>query len=282
MKIIADAGSTKIEWAVTMGDGATEERFTTRGFNAAISSPSALAELIASEAPALLDYGREAEAVYYYGAGCAGERARLMAETLTKVIGCKKSYAESDMLGAARALCFDSAGIACILGTGSNSCLYDGKKIIANIPPLGFILGDEGSGAVLGKIFLGKLFKGLLPNGCVERFKSRYPDIDSMAVIERVYRSERPNAFLASFAPFIAGSLDIPEIKRLVEDEFVRFFTTNVLPYEGSRSLPIHFVGSVAANFRPQLQTAATRCGVHLGKIIKSPLEALIDYHRRR
>lgn len=282
MKIIADAGSTKIEWAIA--DDYTRPSdakiFVTSGYNAAISSPSALTALIKEEAPGLIKEGKDADSIIYYGAGCIGDRAKLTSEALSATFGCGNCRVESDMLGAARALCGDFPGIACILGTGSNSCRYDGRNITDNIPPLGFILGDEGSGAVLGKLFIGKLFKGALGEKCYNRFKAAFPDIDAATVIRRVYRSEQPNSFLAGFSPFILNSLDIPEVAKMVEEEFINFFRLDVIPYEGSSTLPVHFVGSIAYHFSGQLRNAASQCGINIGKIIKKPLEALLEYHR--
>lgn len=286
MKLIADAGSTKIEWALVGKHGTkpSEEdgsvlRFTTVGFNAAVSPSTALKEIIRAEAPGLLDYAEEIDAIYYYGAGCIRERAEATDAALREVFGTAQCNVESDMLGAARALCGHERGIACILGTGSNSCLYDGEKIIANTPPLGYILGDEGSGAVLGRLFIGRLLKGGFGAEVQSRFRKVFPDTDQSEVIRRVYRCERPNAFLASFAPFIAGCMDIAEVENMVIDEFRRFFTVNVRPYPGSDKLSINFIGSIAHHFHTQLSSAASQLGLTIGSILPSPVPALILFH---
>ena len=273
MILIADAGSTKIEWALL-----PKLEVTTNGFNAAISSPSLLKDILTKEASELLEEADAVDSIYYYGAGCVGERAQAITEALCEVFNPDLCQVESDLLAAARALCGREAGIACILGTGSNSCLYDGKKITANTPALGFILGDEGSGAVLGKIFIGRLLKGDFPPQVSERFRESRGAYNQAEIIRRVYREERPNAFLASLAPFIAQNLDIKELEEMVTDEFVRFLRLNVLPYKAP-ALPVNFVGSIALVFASQLKEAAGRLGLTVGKILKSPLEAFIEYH---
>ena len=281
MTIIADAGSTKIEWSVLDRDSKTERiRISTSGFNAAISAPATLSAILIREAPEILSISPKAKEVHYYGAGCIATRAIATAKAIENALGVTECHVGSDMLGAARALCGHNPGIACILGTGSNSCLFDGENIIANTPPMGYILGDEGSGAVLGKLFLSRLFKGGFDEEVRKRFNERYPDIDSATVIERVYRSERANSFLASFAPFLAANIEIEEINRLVTEEFIHFFKSNVLRYDGATHLPVNFIGSIAHYFTPQLRTAAEEAGINLGRIMKSPMDSLIEYHR--
>lgn len=283
MTIIADAGSTKIEWALLdRKSGAVKLSASTSGFNPAVSRPGLLRDIISREAPALLNRssGEQPCAVHYYGAGCTGSRATATAEAISEIFRGAECHVESDMLGAARALCGHDAGIACILGTGSNSCLFDGERIVANVPPMGFILGDEGSGAVLGRLFLGRLFKGGFGKETSERFRRRYPATDAAEVIGKVYRSERPNAYLASFAPFLASNLDLAEIDEFVTGEFIRFFRANVAGYAGADHLPVSFVGSIAHHFADQLRKAAETVGITCGNIIKSPMTSLIEYHR--
>lgn len=185
--------------------------------------------------------------------------------------------AHSDLLGAARALCGHNYGIASILGTGANSCLYDGKTILQNTPALGYILGDEGSGGVLGKHFLHDLFKGVLSENICKEFEREY-GLTMADVIHRVYREPMPNRFLASFAPFIHRHLSDPAIKRLVVDNFRDFFRYNIRPY-GLSNMKVSFVGSIAWHFREQLEEAAAAEGFFLGSILKSPIEGLLRYH---
>lgn len=176
MIIIADAGSTKTEWAVTGSPGPGETaRFATSGFNAAVSSTSLLREILENEAPALLSLARGATDVFYYGAGCAGARAAATASALGEVFATARCHVESDMLGAARALCGNEAGIVCILGTGSNSCLYDGRSITANVPPMGFILGDEAERRCAWQAFSRAPVQGRLRRGNLRTLSHGFP-----------------------------------------------------------------------------------------------------------
>lgn len=182
------------------------------------------------------------------------------------------------MLCAARALCTDSPGIVGILGTGSNSCLYDGHSIVANVSPLGYILGDEGSGAVLGRTLLGDIFKRQLPDSVIDKFYRLYP-ITPLEAIAEVYRGTAPNRYLASFVPFLADNIAVPEIKRMVEDSFYAFLRRNILPYDNCYSLPVNFVGSVAYHFRQQLIPVLKSLNLIPGKILQSPSRGIADYH---
>ena len=186
----------------------------------------------------------------------------------------------SDMLAAARALCGRRPGIACILGTGSNSCYYDGRELRANVPPLGFILGDEGSGAVLGRLLVGDLLKGQLAPALREAFVQDY-GLSTADIIERVYRRPFANRFLASFAPFLARHREDAGIHRLLVDAFRAFLTRNVMHYDWQH-LPAHFTGSIALHFQPELREAAASVGVQVGQVLASPMEGLIHYHAER
>ena len=189
----------------------------------------------------------------------------------------KQVEAHSDLLGAARALCGHNYGIASILGTGANSCLYDGERIIANTPALGYILGDEGSGGVMGRLFLHELYKGVLSENIRLEFEQEY-SLKMSDVIQRVYREPMPNRFLASLAPFVHRHLSDPAVKRLVTDNFRDFFRYNIRPYNHSE-LPVSFVGSVAWYFRDQLAEAADIEGFTIDTILKSPIEGLLRFH---
>ena len=216
--------------------------------------------------------------VFFYGAGCIPEKKGVVEKVLRKVFpDADRIEVESDLLGAARAVCQHQEGLACILGTGSNSCLYDGGKIVGNIPPLGYILGDEGSGAVLGKLFLNALFKGALPDGMKEDFLQSsglsYPEI-----IQRVYRQPMANRFLASTSLYISEHLDVPALRDLVKQNFSDFFHKNIAQY-GRHDLPVGAIGSIAYHYRELLQEVAVEEGYKLNKIAKSPMDGLVAYH---
>ncbi|MCM1522704.1 MAG: ATPase [Muribaculaceae bacterium] len=277
MILIADSGGTSTSWALI--DSEEVSLVDTCGFNA-LHSPKGLLRdsLLATPLPSVSPSG-----IWFYGAGCATPAAiKRVYRELEDCFPDSEIHVESDMLGAAHALCGSDPGIACILGTGSNSCLYDGEKIVANTPPLGFIIGDEGSGAALGKRFLGLLLKGHMPPEISEAFHQRYPRMDTAEIIGRVYSSAAPNAFLASMCLFIGSCISHPAMSDLVVEEFRRFFRLNVSPYDGCRTLPVHFVGSIASHFQELLSRAALEEGYTLGRILTSPLSALIDYHDRK
>lgn len=178
----------------------------------------------------------------------------------------------------ARALFGNNEGIACILGTGSNSCYYNGHEIKDHVSPLGFILGDEGSGAVLGRHLIGDVLKHQLPRELCDRFLDEY-NLERTAIIRRVYKEPSPNRFLASVTPFLLKNIEEPAIHRLVLNEFKSFFVRNVAQYDRYRSLPVSFVGSIAYHYRPVLDEAAAALDAKIDTVIKTPMEGLIRYH---
>ena len=220
------------------------------------------------------------DSVFFYGAGCLAEEVcdnvrRAIAHNIPSA---RLIEVDTDLLAAARALCGRSAGIACIMGTGSNSCFYDGDKIVDNVSPLGFILGDEGSGAVLGKILVGDVLKNQLPADLCRKFLDKY-ELDRLTIIRRVYREPQANRFLASVTPFLLENITHPAIHELVVNSVKAFFRRNVLQYERARQLTVNFVGSIAWYYRDLLGEAASDMGCTVGKIIKSPMDGLIAYH---
>lgn len=280
MILIADCGSTKIDWCLVNGNKVEKQVFTC-GMNAVMLTGEEMRGRIASDLlPELGDLARGVRAVYFYGAGCISPEvcANVAGAIRANLPSADTIEVYSDLVAAARALCGRSSGIACILGTGANSCLYDGSAIVANVSPLGYILGDEGSGAVLGKLFLGDLLKNQLPADLSRRFLDEY-GLDLLGVIRRVYREPQPNRFLASVTPFIATNIDCPQLRQLVLGSFKAFFMRNVRQYDGWQSTPIHFVGSIACVFRSLLSEAAAEAGCTLGNTVKSPMEGLIAFH---
>ena len=277
MKLIADSGSTKTDWVLTDG-AAVRGCFQTQGLNPFHQSEDDIMAILRQELlpqlPNLPSFD-----VFFYGSGVRPELEPLMQRALRAVLsGASAIEVHGDLLGAARAVCGADEGIACILGTGSNSCLYDGRQVVANIPPLGYILGDEGSGAVLGVRFLNALYKGFMPDALVTEFQN---DIKmSMAdVIARVYRQPMANRFLASLSPFIRRHTELPQVHQLVVDNFRDFFRRNVLRYQRP-DLPVGFVGSIACSYDDCLHEAAMAEGLTLGRIMKTPIDGLVAYHQ--
>lgn len=283
--LIVDSGSTKTSWCFAFlpdtksADGA--RTVTTEGLNPAVMSAEEVEEKIAKALNHCLQSlsisAADVDNVFFYGAGCIAGRTVVVSESIQSILVDARIYVADDLLGAARALCGHKAGIACILGTGSNSCLYDGKNIVAHTPALGYVLGDEGSGAVLGRKFLNAVLKQTLPENIRKRFLQE-SGLDMAEVINRVYRSPAPNRFLASMSKYIHGYLDEKEVRDIVIENFEDFIRNNILAY-GDEFRTINVVGSIAYHYKEQLTEAASRNGFQIGKIIKSPIEGLIEFH---
>ena len=278
MIIIADSGSTKTEWIVGELAGLS---VTTKGINPVRDTKEEILDVLSTELmPELLSSPtiRQSDIteIHFYGAGCIPPFSQSVKEALEEHFPQAIAHVYSDLLGAVRALCGREEGIACILGTGSNSCLCKEGEIVKNISPLGYILGDEGSGAVLGRTLLSEMLKGNLQD-LWEDFTQRY-SLSVSDIINKVYRQPQANRFLASLVPFIKEHADNPSVNDMVVNEFTRFLQRNVIPY-GRPDLPINFVGGVANNFTDEIKTACTLCGLNLGKIIARPAEEMRKYH---
>lgn len=294
MKIVVDSGSTKTDWRVIADDGRMLD-LVTRGINPAVQKESLVVETISVELAARLVtsgwFSRVGDGrlmscdstllyIYYYGAGCIEPFSPVVKSALQQTFGTEAHVeVQSDLLGAARALCGHGEGLACILGTGSNSCLYDGQQIVRNTPPLGYILGDEGSGAVLGRHFYSMLLKGQLPDEVAREFFER-TNTTKADILREVYRGQAPNRYLASVSPFIAEYIGVPEFRTMVVDNFRRFFRINVRPY-GRNDLPVNAVGSIAHAYRTLLCEAAQAEGFTVGKVEQKPLDGLTAFHSR-
>lgn len=278
MILIADCGSTKIDWYL-IENGKVAKQVFTSGINALLMSEEQIRQTIADElVPEIKGY--EIGSVYYYGAGCLFDDicANVRRAIAANIPSAKTIEVDTDLLAAARALCGKNPGIACIMGTGSNSCYYDGVRIVDNVSPLGYILGDEGSGAVLGKLLVGDVLKNQLPAALCEKFLKKY-DLDRQKIIEGVYKKPAANRFLASLSPFLLENIEEPAVHRLVLNAFKAFFVRNIENYEGYKTMPVSFVGSVAFYYRDVLEEAASSLGIKIGTVIKSPMEGLIKYH---
>ncbi|MBQ7691798.1 MAG: ATPase [Muribaculaceae bacterium] len=278
MILIADCGSTKIDWCLLNGNEKVAQIFIT-GMNALLLTQEEMAATIHDELlPHLAGYS--VDEIYYYGAGIINDeiKGHVRGALQTNIPSASKIEIESDLVGAARALCGRKPGIACILGTGSNSCYYDGENVVDNVSPLGYILGDEGSGAVMGKLLVGDVLKHQLPEHLCEKFLKEY-DTDRTQIINAVYRQPAANRYLAHFAPFLQRNIHEPAIHDLVFRAFTAFFVRNVERYKGYKELPVGFVGSIAFVQKPVLVEAAQARGITVGTIMQNPMEGLISYH---
>ncbi len=275
MILITDSGSTKADWAL-VDKGVCVSRIKTCGFNPYMQTTDEMVCHLKDSALQKIAEGG-VDALWFYGAGCTpGEKSESVAMALRAVFGKECAvHVESDMLGAARALCQDQEGIACILGTGSNSCLYNGQKIVANIPALGYILGDEGSGAHLGKLLVGNVLKNQMPREVTEAFFDEVA-MSLTDIIDKVYRQPFPNRWLASLSPFIRRNLSHEAVRAMAMDSFTAFFTRNVLGYRRP-DLPVGLVGSVAYHYQDLVTEAAHSLGLTISTIEQSPIHGLIS-----
>lgn len=281
MKLIVDSGSTKTDWCFADSSD-VYVLVHTDGINPVVQSYDEMLSVVQEQ---MLPRAKQQsldlaslDEVYFYGAGCTPELRLTVEKALRVAVGEKPSvYVDSDLLAAARALCGTDSGIACILGTGSNSCYYDGEDIKEHTPALGYILGDEGSGAVLGRNFINGILKGTLSQKLRDEFLEEY-QISQADIIDKVYHSATPNRFLASLSKFILSHIDDESLEALVVRNFENFIISNIRNYSEAKPV-INAVGSVAFLYRKQLEQAAMLQGYELGKILKSPLEGLLDYH---
>ena len=275
MKVIAESSSTRTEWAVVDGDKIVEHAFTT-GLNPYFQSRRELSHSIRLELPEAF-FRRRWDHVYFYGAGCANkEKTKIMESSLVAQFRTPVTV-ESDLLGAARGLLVRQPGLACILGTGSNSCLYDGHEIVKNVPPLGYVLGDEGSNAYLGKLFIADMLKGIAPKNLTQAFFERYSVTHNM-LMDEVYTNSLPSRALAKYAAFLAEHVDNSYVYNLIYEGFTRFFARNIAAYD-YRNNPVCFVGSTAMTFRAILERAALDFGVKISKMIPNSLPGLVEFH---
>ena len=282
MILTADSGSTKCHWALVENTNNSTEPtiIETRGINPVTCSSEQVREIIAEGLLPNIET-KDVEGIYFYGAGyIANAPATLeLQRTLQEIFPqTERVVVATDMLGAAHALCGHDKGIVCILGTGANSAFYDGEQLAKNVPPLGYILGDEGGGANLGKTFVSDALKGLMPHEIVdlmyEECQTSYAQI-----IESVYRKPNANRYLASFVPFMARHRDRAEIRRCIDLAFDNFIERNLLQYPDVEQMPINFVGSIAAVFEQELTEALSRHSLTLGKIERSPIGGMVKYH---
>lgn len=274
--LIADSGSTKCEWCLV--DGKKKKLFITQGISPYFLSGPQIMELVTAEALPQLKNSAISE-VFYYGAGCKDIINRKLVKKAVAAIFSKAQVTiHNDLMGAARALCGKQKGIACILGTGSNSCYFDGKTIKKNSPGLGYVMGDEGSGAYLGKRLLQYYLYNTMDEELRFRFLDRYP-VTQSDILDHVYKKPLPNRYLASFAIFLAENRGHYMIENIIEDGLNDFFFQHLCKYGESWKLPINFVGSVAYGFKDVIEELCHTYEFDLGTILKSPMEGLIRYH---
>jgi N-acetylglucosamine kinase-like BadF-type ATPase len=276
MMLIADSGSTKTEWR-EVKDGIPGKSYISSGLNPFFISCEDIKRLLSSEMPDLNIEG--VSRVYFYGTGVSNAtKAEILREAMGSCFGTAELFVGSDLLGAARSLCMNEPGIACIIGTGSNSCYYDGREIASNVPPLGYILGDEGGGAVIGRKLVSSVLKKQLSGNTIEKFFRAYP-FTPADILENVYNMPFPNRYLGQFARFIADNIDVPELRSIITSSFDEFIVRNVLSYPEARKYKVHFTGSIAYHFRPFLEELLMKYQLQPGIFTISPMDDLVKFH---
>jgi len=281
MIAIVDSGSTKSSW-VFIDKLLRKHPFKTVGFNPYYQDSEEIFNTITKDLLPLLPNEESVEEIYFYGAGCERQSQReIVKQGLQKAFPNAEIDVEHDMLAAARSLFGNKPGIACIAGTGANTCYYDGKNIIENIYSPGLSLGDEGSGGYLGKMLVRDYIREALSVVLHEKFELFTTD-RTADIMDKVYKKPFPNRYLASFAPFVAKNIDHPEMFQLAYDNFNEMFQRCICRYEKHRILPIRFIGSIAANLRSALDKVATDRGLKVDKVIADPMPGLIDFHLQK
>lgn len=281
MIIIADSGSSKTDWRIIYNNSSVVSAVT-EGINPVYRTSDEIIAILwnklLKQIPVTSDFNNAI--IHFYGAGVlSSEYQRVFRECFQSIFPGAEVFVESDMLAAARSVCGTKAGIVCVLGTGSNSCMYDGKEIIDNVKAGGYILGDEGSGAYIGKMLLSDYLKELMPENVYTAFKERY-HFDYATIVDKVYREEMPSKFLASFTYFVKDFIDDSYIKGMVGDAFDLFYRRNVIRFNIAK-YEAGFVGSVAKTFEHILRERAVRNGIRVGKIIQNPIDGLVNYYTK-
>lgn len=276
MLLVADSGSTKADWLLAE-NGKVIRSFSTMGFNPFFhKSKTVLKEL--NKNKSLKKYSGKIKEVHFFGAGCSSRsRNKIIADGLKKFFKNAKVAVDHDLLASALATCNGKPGITCILGTGSNACYFDGKKLAEVRHGLGYVLGDEGSASFFGRKLLAFYLYKILPFDLQSDFKRQY-NLSKEKIINSVYRSPNPNVYLASYSKFLSKHIHHPYIRQLIADGMKYFLETNVFSYKEYKKVPVHFVGSVAYVFRNILKAEADKMNIRIGKIIPKPVDDLMEY----
>lgn len=279
MQLIADSGSTKTSWRIVKNQNIIGEAYTI-GYNPHyLTTTTIVASLKESLISQLPVPSSEIENIYFYGTGCSTvDGIKVITDAFEQIFENAITTVNHDLLGAARALCGREPGIGCILGTGSNSCLYDGKEIVDNIPSLGYILGDEGAGVSLGRNLIRAFFYREMPEYLSKIFYDTYK-MDKNTIYHEIYKSEYASRFMAQHTKFLSQYIHHDFIHDLVKKEMNRFVDAQISKYKGIDEYPVHFVGSIAFHFKDIIETVLQERGYTLGKIIQAPIDDLVKYH---
>ncbi len=277
MLLIADSGSTKCDWRLVAEDK-TYREFKSMGFNPYFHDEAFIEQELEKNSD-LMAYAEKVTAIFFYGAGCSSTALkRIVDRGLSRVFTKAQIYVDHDLVAAAFAVYEDEPCISCILGTGSNSCHFDGDIVREEVPALAFILGDEGSGSYFGKKVLADFLYKKLPENLHKELKEKH-GLTKDVIMDRVYMKPNANVYLASFMKTITQFKDEPYVKEMFLNGFVHFLENHVKCYRDASKVKTHFIGSVAYYNSDLLKEAAGKCGVTVGKILKKPIDGLYDYH---
>ena len=276
--LIADSGATNTDWSL-LQEGKVIHRFNTKGISPIFQTEDEISEEIKKHVyPQVKE--RTPDAIFFYGTGCIPEKIEGVKNAIQSSFPIGKIEVYSDLVAAAHSLCGNEPGIACILGTGSNSCEWNGKDITKQVSPLGFILGDEGSGASMGKLLVGDILKNQLSEELKEKFLKQY-ELTPSIIIDKVYRKPFPSRFLASITPFLLQNIENNDVKNIVKKSFADFFQRNVMQYD-YKNHEVNFVGSIAHYYAAILKEVALENKITVGKIHQSPMEGLVEYYKSK
>ncbi|PLW94395.1 MAG: hypothetical protein C0591_12980 [Marinilabiliales bacterium] len=277
MILLIDSGSTNTHFVLLDKEGNYEE-YSCKGFNPYYYNKNEFYDLLRNELYFKVK-GKGIRQVFYYGSGCSSDsNCELVESTLTRFFPSAEIQVEHDLFGAAMALFGHKRGIACILGTGSNSCLWDGERIIENVPSLGYVLGDEGSGTYLGKIILTAILSNEADPKIARAFYREY-NLSFSSTLERIYHDPYPNLFFSGLSEFVKKHIDHPWCQQMVKQNFTDFVDKQVSKYSTYQTSPVSFIGSVAFHFQDLLEEVLDANNITFGKVMKNPMDGLINYH---
>lgn len=281
MKLIADSGSTKTDWRL-LSEGEVVSEFETEGVNPYFKSNEEIVKLLKHKVlPKIID-GSQILEIYFYGAGCSSKvKKEQLTNDFKQVFANAVVNIKHDLLGATIASCGNKKGIVAILGTGSNSCLFDSENIVKEQNSLGYILGDEGAGSNIGKRVLIDFLYGQTPEYITNKMKQEL-NLSKETILDNVYKQPLPNKYLASFVKWISSYVKDEEyLQQLILNSFDAFFTTHIIKYDNYKNINLNVVGSVGYYFKDFLNIIASNHDMKLGKVIKKPIDGLVEYHAK-
>ena len=284
MILIADSGATITDWCLLNTDRSINTYFKTSGLNTNYLSETEISEILFRELKPHLPYStlEKISQVFFYGSGCSTEQKKKKIKSqILRLTPNADIIADHDMVGAAISLCGNDMGIACILGTGSNSCFYDGKNVEKTILSLGYLLGDEGSGTYIGKKILCAYLKNKMPHDVQQLFYAKYKK-QPENIITDMYAAPHVGAYFAAFSHFASENLNVQYIQNIVKECFTDFTNEQLSLFDEAKHLPIGFVGSIAAVFHQELKSVLANTGYRLGKIIQNPIRGLVEFHQKK